>query len=292
MNDSNDLIHQFLLDRAGVRGALVRLGESWREVASRADYPPPLRALLGQALTASALLTANIRFQGSLSLQLKSAGALKLLFAQCDQGRLRGLAQWQDDLPAPLALDKLASPLFAVTLDHADGRRQQGLIAVEDGNFAELIERYFERSEQLPTKIVLAVDGDRAAGLLLQRVALEGGHDVDLDAWNRVQHLTATLTEHELLDLPPATVLHRLFHEEGVQPIETRPLEFGCRCSRERVGGMLRSIGRGEADAAIQADGRVEVICEFCNTRYYFDRVDLEQLFHDGASLAAPSLRQ
>lgn len=292
MSDSDNLLYRFLLERAGIRGVLVHLGEAWRDVAARADYPPPLRDLLGQALTASALLTGNIRFQGSLSLQLKSAGALKLLFAQCDAGRVRGLAQWQEPLPAPLALDQLKTPLFAVTLDHADGRRQQGLIAVEDGSFVELIERYFERSEQLPTKIMLAVDGDHAAGLLLQRVAHEGGHDGDPDAWNRVQHLAATLTERELLGLPPETILHRLFHEENVQTIETRALAFGCRCSRERVGGMLRSIGRIEAEAAIQEDGRVEVTCEFCNARYHFDRVDLEQLFHDGATLIAPPSTQ
>lgn len=294
MTDSDNLLYRFLLDRAGVRGVVVRLGDAWRDIASRADYPPPLRALLGQALGASALLTGNIRFRGSLSLQLKSAGALKLLFVQCDDGRVRGLAQWQDPLPAPLALNRLEAPLFAVTLDHADGRRQQGLIPVEDGSFAGLIERYFERSEQLPTKILLAVDGDRAAGLLLQRVAEEGGRSQsgDPDAWNRVRHLAATLTERELLDLPPETMLHRLFHEEGLQAIEARPLEFGCRCSRERVGGMLRSIGRTEAEAAIRDDGRVEVTCEFCNTRYHFDRVDLEQLFHDGSTLTAPPLTQ
>lgn len=288
MTDDYDLLHQFLLERAGVRGVLVRLRDAWREVDARADYPPPLRELLGQALATSALLTGNIRFDGSLSLQLKSKGPVKLLFAQWENDTVRGLAQWEGDVPAPLQLDELVEPLFAVTLEHRDGQRQQGLIPVEHGSFAELVERYFERSEQVPTRIMLAVGGDRCAALMLQRVAGEGGLNApDADAWNRVLHLTATLSREELLDLPAETLLRRLYHEEEPRLLQTRGLSFGCRCSRERVAAVLLSIGRAEAEAAVQADGRVEVTCEFCNTHYHFDRVDLEQLFHPGASQPA-----
>ena len=277
-----DHLHRFLLERAGVRGVLVRLDEAWKEVAARADYPPALRELLRQALAASALLTGNIRFAGSLSIQLKSAGALRLLFAQCDAGRVRGLAQWSGELPAPLRLDALPAPLLAVTLEPAGGPRQQGLIPVEDGSFAELIERYFERSEQIPTRILLAANGERCAALMLQRVAQGGGHahPVDEDAWNRVLHLTATTTTAELLDLPAQTLLRRLYHEEALRLLQVEPLAFGCSCSRERVSAVLRSLGADEAKAAVQADGRIEVICEFCNSRYHFDRVDIAQLFH------------
>jgi molecular chaperone Hsp33 len=288
MNRSDDSYSRFLLEHAGVRGVLVRLSDVWREVASRADYPAPLRDLLGQSLAASALLSANVKFQGSLSLQLKSAGPVTLLFAQCEQDQLRGLAQWQGEIPPELALDQLAEPIFVVTLEHADGRRQQGLIPVEKGGFGELIEHYFERSEQLPTRILTAVSADCSAALLLQRVATAGGHNADPDAWNRVLHLAATLSQDELLHLPAETVLHRLFHEEGVRLLETQALRFGCRCSRERVGAVLLSLGRAEAEGAVQADGRVEVTCEFCNTHYHFDQVDLEQLFREGGTAEVP----
>ena len=288
MSQPDDTVSRFLLDHAGVRGAVVHLTDAWREVAGRADYPPGLRRLLAQALAASALLAGNVRFQGSLSLQLKSAGPVKLLFAQCEQNQVRGLAQWEGEIPDPLELDQLDEPIFVVTLEHPDGRRQQGLIPVEHGAFAELIEHYFERSEQLPTRIVIAVSEQRCAALLLQRVATTGGVGADPDAWNRVQHLLATLSEPELLDLPIETVLLRLFHEEGVRLLDTQPLRFGCRCSRERVGAVLLSLGREEAQNAVQADGRIEVTCEFCNTQYHFDQVDLEQLFRDGGTEAVP----
>lgn len=287
MTASHDRLHRFLLEGAGVRGTLVRLTDAWHEVAARADYPTALRELLGQALAGSALLTGNVRFRGSLSLQLKSAGPVTLLFAQCDHDQVRGLAQWRGEVPQPLQLDRLDQPILAVTLEHEDGRRQQGLIPVEDGSFAALVERYFERSEQLPTRIVMAVSEGRCAALLLQRVATAGGVGADADAWNRVLHLTATLGEDELLQLPAETLLTRLYHEEGVRLLESRPLRFGCRCSRERVGAVLISLGRAEAEAAVQADGRVDVTCEFCNRHYHFDQIDLAQLFHDGGTAAA-----
>lgn len=290
MPQSNDHLHRFLLEHAGVRGVLVRLTDSWHEVAARADYPAPLRNLLGQALAASALLTGNVSFKGSLSLQLKAAGPVKLLFAQCEYDQVRGLAQWNGTVPQPLQLDQLQQPLLVVTLEHEDGRRQQGLIPVENGSFAELVEHYFDRSEQLPTRIVMAVSEQRCAALLLQRVATGGGHGADPDAWNRVLHLTATLSDDELLNLPAETLLTRLYHEETVRLLETRALRFGCRCSRERVGAVLISLGRLEAQAAVQADGRVEVTCEFCNRHYHFDQVDLELLFRDGGT-AAPASR-
>jgi molecular chaperone Hsp33 len=290
MPHDDDQLHRFLLEHAGVRGVLVRLTEAWHEVANRAEYPPPLRELLGQALAASALLSGNVSFRGSLSLQLKAAGPVKMLFAQCERDQVRGLAQWSGDIPQPLQLDQLRQPLLVVTLEHEDGRRQQGLIPVESGSFAALVEHYFDRSEQLPTRIVMAVSEQRCAALLLQRVATGGGHSADPDAWNRVLHLTATLRDDELLNLPAETLLALLYHDENVRLLETHALRFGCRCSRERVGAVLVSLGRVEAQAAVQADGRVEVTCEFCNRRYHFDRVDLELLFRDGGS-AAPAAR-
>lgn len=282
MNSPNDQLHRFFLERAGASGVLVQLEESWQEVAGRGDYPERLQRWLGQALAASAVLTGNTKFRGSLSIQLKSDGPVRLLFAQCsDDGQLRGLAQWKGALDAVRDLADLASPIVAITIENAaTGHRYQGLVPVEHGELSHLLQRYFEQSEQLPTTIHLACDGRRCAALLLQPLARTGGvGDSDPDGWNRAQHLMATLSDAELLDLPAADVLHRLFHEEGVRLLESRALRFGCQCSRERVAAVLRNLGREEADAAVQEDGRVEVTCEFCNTRYYFDRIDLEQVF-------------
>ena len=165
-------------------------------------------------------------------------------------------------------------------------------------SLAKALEGYFERSEQLPARIVLAADGEHAVGLMLQPVPGEGGHsaadtDEDDDAWERVGHLTATLGARELLETAPDQLLYRLYHEETVRLYDPRPLAFGCTCSRERVEGMLRALGRDEVEAALtERDGEIEVICEFCATRYTFDRVDAEQVLAGPDTPPAPHTLQ
>lgn len=293
----DDVLHRFLLPRAGVRGVLVRLGPCWREVASRADYPSTLLACLGEALAASALLTGNIKLDGSLSIELKSSSALRLLFAECsDQGLLRGLARWNEPLPEPLAFDELADAVLAITLGNIErGQRYQGLVELRQAGLAESLENYFIQSEQLPARILLAANAEQAVGLMLQKMPDEGGHDAapDDDAWNRVLHLTATLGKEELIATQPEALLYRLYHEESARLIETRPLAFGCSCSRQRVTAMLRSLGRAEVEAALAArDDEIEVVCEFCAQRYEFDRIDAEHLLSDGAAPGAPDTAQ
>ncbi len=294
---ADDMMHRFLLERAGVRGVLVRLGAAWRDVAARAEYPPQLHTLLGEAMAASAMLTGNIKLDGALSIELKSAGALRMLFAECnDQGRLRGLARWDDPLPVTLALDELPEAIMAITIGNVErGQRYQGLVDLRHASLSDALENYFVQSEQLPARIVLAVNGEHAAALMLQKMPDEGGHDVvpDEDAWNRVVHLTSTLSAQELLETPPEQLLYRLYHEESVSLSEPRPLAFGCSCSRERVSAMLRSLGRDEVEAALAArDDEIEVICEFCAQRYYFDRIDAEHLLSESAALGAPDTEQ
>ena len=284
MTDSNDVLHRFLLERPQLRGVLVRLRTTWHQVRDRADYPPAIAGLLAKNLAASALFTGNIKFEGALSIQLKAAGALTLLFAECGHdGRLRGLARWTADLTDDFTLSAGADPLLAITIENAaSGQRYQGVVPCDDDDLGALFERYFERSEQLPTRVVLASDGECCAGIMLQQLPAAGNaQPLDADAWNRVGHLLATLTQAELLELDAAHLLRRLFHEESVRLLDERPLRFGCRCTRDRVAGVLRTLGREEALASVQADGRIEVTCEFCNTRYHFDAVDIEQIFRD-----------
>ena len=293
----DDVLHRFLLEHAGVRGVLVRLGPAWREVAGRADYPPALHAMLGEALVASALLTGNIKLDGALSVELKSSGALRMLFAECtDQGRLRGLARWNEPLPEPLALNALPDASMAITIGNVErGQRYQGLVELQHASVAESLENYFIQSEQLPAHILLAANDTHAVGLMLQKMPDEGGHHAaqDDDAWSRIVHLTATLGVTELLDTAPEQLLYRLYHEESVRLFEPRSLAFGCSCSRERVTGMLRSLGRDEVEAALTARGdEIEVICEFCAQRYHFDRIDAEVLLSSSVAPAAPDTPQ
>lgn len=296
---SEDVLHRFMLEKAGVRGVLVRLGASWHEIASRADYPSGLRDTLGQAVAASALLTGNIKFEGALSLEFKSQGALRLLFTECtDKGRLRGLARYDAQaLPSQVELASLPEAMLAITIGHAERGRYQGVVQLDDtGTIGEALENYFERSEQLPARILLAADGQHAVGLMLQPVPGEGGHgaaEQDEDAWTRVGHLTATLSASEMLATRPEELLYRLYHEETVRLYEPKPLAFGCTCSQERVEGMLRALGRKEVEATLDdRQGEIEVICEFCAARYTFDRVDAERLLTQSETPPSPSTLQ
>jgi molecular chaperone Hsp33 len=292
-----DALHRFLLQRSGVRGVLVNLGESWQTIAASNHYPPALRALLGQTTAAAALLTGHIKVDGRLGIQMRGDGSLRTLFADCDNtGGLRGIALWQDPLPEPLTPRAFgAGAMLAITIENRtpgprEPSRYQGLVALDADTLSQALESYFDHSEQLPTRLLLAADTHHAAGLMLQQLP---GQSTDSDGWPRAQALFDTLGPDELLRTDPHTLLHRMFHEEDVALLSTRPLRFACACSRQRVGDMLLAIGHDEALAALESGpGAAEVTCEFCGRRYRFDRIDIEQLFAGGGSEPPNSLTQ
>ena len=295
----SDLQLRFLLPSAGVRGVLVQLDQTWRAMAARAAYPPAVAELLGEAAAAAALFTGHAKVDGRLSVQLRSHGALRTLFAECTAaGTLRGIARLQEDASEPGAatlsrdLRSLGDDaVLAITIENPalGGRepmRYQGLVELDADNLGEAFEGYFRQSEQLPTRLLLACDGARAAGLMLQKLPGDGGDD---DGWNRVGALFETLGSAELLALAPADTIHRLFHEESPHAMGGKPLRFACSCSRERVAAMLVSLGIGEAEAAVAAgDGEARVLCEFCGHDYRFDAEAVASLFR-GAGAALPA---
>lgn len=278
----DDVLHRFLIEDANVRGVLVRLSDSWQTIRASADYPSDVAAFLGQASVAVALLGGHTKVEGRLSLQLKGSQALRTVFAEYrDPGLLRGLAHWQDPVPAGLSLRDLGrDAVLALTIEtqppgQPEPVRYQGLVDLDADSLAQACEGYFSRSEQLPTRLILAQRGDRAAGILLQPLP---GQTHDGDAWTRIQALLDTLSEDELFDLPAETLLYRLFHEDGVRLLAEQALRFSCTCTRERVEQVLRGIGEAEALAAIEGD-TARVTCEFCGHSYHFDRVDIARLF-------------
>lgn len=288
-----DHLYPFLFDRANVRGQIVHLEDAYHGVIQRRDYPPVLRDLVGQAMAAAALLSSTIKFRGSLSLQVQGQGeqGLTLLVVQASsQGGLRALARWQGELPAEATLGELCPESYlAITIEPDEGERYQGIVALNSGSLAEALDNYFENSEQLSTRVWLAADAERAAGMLIQRLP---GESVDEDAWNRAEALAATITTAELLELNAPTIIHRLFHEEDIRLFDPSPFHFQCTCSRERVSGVLRSLGQEEVRDILQEQGQVEVHCDFCNQGYRFDPVDAEQLFlADDATPEVPSTR-
>ncbi|MCL7715723.1 Hsp33 family molecular chaperone HslO [Stenotrophomonas mori] len=286
MTDTSDLLVRFLLPEAGVRGVHVQLAASLGEILSHGDYPPTAKRLLGEACVASALFTGHVKIDGRLSIQLRSGSALRTLFSECTSaGTLRGIAQLEDGQDAPADLAQLGEDaLLAITienpgLDPREPQRYQSLVALQGDSLDDAFEDYFRHSEQLPTRLLLAAEGGRAAGLLLQKLPGDQGDD---DGWTRAGALFDTLGREELLALDGHGLLHRLFHEEQVTTVGDKQLRFGCSCSRERVAGMLQALGEDEARAAAAATGgQVDVRCEFCGRTYHFPLSEFGVLFTD-----------
>lgn len=287
-----DLLQRFLLDRAGVRGVHVRLDETWRHIREREQYPAAAMEMLGQACAAAALFTGHAKVDGRLSVQMRSEGAIRTLFAECTAaGTLRGIVQLADGVTtvSPDLRDLGQGGVLAITIENhgPDGEpvRYQGLVPLEAHGLDGAFEDYFRQSEQLPTRLLLAADGDAAAGLMLQKLP---GDEGDVDGWNRIGILFDTLTPQELLATDGARLLHRLFHEDDVATLGSRPLAFGCSCSRARVESMLVAVGRDEARLAA-ATGEAHVRCEFCGQSYTFTPDEIERLFDAaGRELDAP----
>jgi molecular chaperone Hsp33 len=284
-----DTLHRFLFDRFPIRGHLVHLDAAWRALIEHRQYPDAIRETLGEAVVASLLLAATIKFDGVLSLQLRGDGPMHLLLAQCTSGLgVRGLARYREGEGASGSHkinELIGNGNLTVTLENEENaQRYQGIVPIEGERLADSLQAYFQNSEQLPTRLWLHADAQGASGMLLQK--LPGASSlppadaalVD-DAWRRVQLIADTLTPEELRTLADAEILHRLFNEDDLRLFEPSPVYFRCRCSRERVAGMLQGLGEAETRSVIAERGKVEVHCDFCNRAYVFDAVDVEQLF-------------
>lgn len=273
---SQDQLQRVLLERANVRCVVAQLDQSCREILQRGHYPDRLARLLSEALVIAALCSSGVKFHGRISLQLRATGALRLLLADCtDAGGLRGLVRFDPAamLAAPSFAEMTHGGVLTMTVEPADQSQVwQGIVPLTGASLSEAIAAYFEQSEQLATRVMLAVSDDAAAGILVQR--LPGAAD-DEDGWRRVGHLLDSVTAEELLATDAETLLGRLFHEEDRRVFPARPLRFHCPCSRQRVARVLRSLGENELQAIIAERGEVEVACEFCNEQYRFDSLDI-----------------
>ena len=297
---SDDLIQPFRIDPFALRGRLVRLGPTIDRILSQHDYPEPVAAILGEAIALAVVLAGALKYDGVFTLQTKSDGPVRLIVADVStEGAVRGYAQYDrerlDTVPAntggsPSVPELIGSGYIAFTVDQGEHtERYQGIVELTGATLAECAQHYFRQSEQIQAGIKLSVarSGEngawRAGGLMLQRVPPEGGYrviadDVE-DAWRRAMVLMSSATPAELVDpeLPPRRLLFRLFHEDGVRVFETHPLEARCRCSRERIAGILRSFPK-EDIAEMREDPVTTVTCEFCNTKYEFTADDLAPL--------------
>ncbi len=287
MSDS-DTLSRFLFEDSGIRGTLVHLDASWRAVLATHDYPEVVRGLLGEALAAVALLAATLKFEGSLILQAQGDGPLRTLVTQATSARtVRGLARWDGEIPRQGTLtDRFGDARLVMTIEAANSEPYQGIVSLQGHTLADAVEHFFGGSEQLPTRLWLTANAQRAAGLLLQRLPGESVEDED---WERIGLLAATLTNEELDELPAERLLYRLFHEERVRLFEPEPLAFRCGCSRARIEDTVKLLGDREIEAIIAEQGALKVTCEFCNREYRFDPIDARQLLVEHTHHEPPS---
>lgn len=281
--EKRDQLQRWLFEHINARCVHVQLEDVLREALGRQPHPPAVERLLSQALLLVSLMSSGIKFNGRISLQLQSASSgIRLLLADCtDDGGLRCVARLNEQVALPDADDALWASLvddgiLTLTLEPRNqAERWQGIVPLEGAGLAEALENYFVRSEQLPTRVRIAVTGDQASALMIQRMP---GPSEDADGWNRLNQLLQTLTPEELEQLSGNELVTRLFHEEDRRQFPERALRFHCPCSRERVADVLTGLGSDEIHAMAAQGEVVNVQCEFCGQDYDFDPIQLLEL--------------
>jgi len=297
----DDLVQPFRIDPFALRGRLVRLGPTIDRILSQHAYPEPVAAMLGEAITLAVVLAGALKCDGIFTLQTKGDGPIRLMVADVSTaGAVRGYAQYDAakveaalsgvGVGAPSVPGLVGSGYIAFTVDQGeDTDRYQGIVELAGSTLAECAQHYFRQSEQIQAGIKLSVGRAgrggtwRGGGLMLQRVPPEGGFGVIADdvedGWRQAMVLMSSASAEELVDpdLPPHGLLFRLFHEQGVRVYETHPLEARCRCSRERIEGILRLFPTAELED-MRKDGVTTVTCQFCNQSYLFDEADLDRI--------------
>lgn len=277
-----DFRQRFLFDQFPVRGELVHLNQSWLEILKRHTYPEPIQKLLGEMAAAAVLLSATLKFNGALHLQIRGNGPLSMAIMESTSDRtVRGLAQWGGGVENKGFKELLGNATLVVTIENKASERYQGIVDLSSGSLALALEDYMKRSQQIDTRLWLATSDSQVSGMILQKMPelTNKQYFDDNDAWSRVTQLADTIQRDELADLEFENILHRLFHEEDVRVFEKLPVSFRCSCSRERVRDMLKMIGYAEVVDVLKTENRINVNCEFCNHEYNFDSVDVEEVF-------------
>ena len=285
---TDDIVAAFQIEAQPARGRIVRLGAVVDEILGQHDYPEPVANLLGEVCALAALVGASLKFEGRLIVQAQGDGPVAYVVADYDTtGALRGYCRFDADKVAavsggfarPGAGSLLGKGLFVMTIDPTDLKdRYQGVTEIEGETLALCAERYFAQSEQVPTRVRLAVAelqnehgrSWRAGGLMIQNIAEDDARGSTEDAWDRARALFETVGEDELVDpqVAPETLLYRLFHEDGVRMFQPKPLRAFCRCSDDRVRGMLAAFPPEDRADMIEADGHIRVTCEYCSKVY------------------------
>lgn len=279
---ANNSLHRYLFEDVSVRGELVQLSDTYQTIIASQPYPDAVKQLLGELLVATSLLTATLKFEGSVTVQLQGDGPVSLAVINGNNNQeMRGTARWKDHIPATGTIqDLLGKGQIIITIEPTDGERYQGIVGLEGDSLQSCLENYFERSEQLKTRLWLRT-GDsegnaHAAGMLLQVLPDGKGADNDFD---HLSKLTETVKDEELFTLPANDVLYRLYHQEKVKVFEPHDVSFKCGCSRQRSESAIVAIDRQEVEKMLAELGKITLHCDYCGSDYHFDSIDIAALY-------------
>jgi len=278
MMTQHDQLHRYLFENHAVRGELVTVSETWQRIMENHDYPQPVKNILGELLVATSLLTATLKFDGDITVQLQGDGPMTLAVINGNnKQQMRGVARVQGDIADDASLkDLIGNGYLVITISPQEGERYQGVVGLEGDTLAACLEDYFMRSEQLPTRLFIRtgeVDGKAAAGGMLLQVL--PAQDAEIDDFNHLATLTETIKAEELLTLPANDVLWRLYHEEEVTLYDPQEVVFTCSCSRERCAAAIRTLPDEEIDNILAEDSEIDMNCDYCGSHYVFDAMDI-----------------
>ena len=285
----SDLRQRFFIEDSPVRGEVVHLEEALQTILAQRDYAPAVQILLGEMLSATALLASTLKIKGRISLQIQASGTFKWAMAECNHlGEVRALADYEEDPHFQAAEDSstvlkaLVNPVLFINIEPEFGERYQGIVPLDKPTLAGCLMQYYDLSAQIPTRIVLASSNSRSGGLLIQLLPRNNEEEqrrVDEDLWPRLTMLTETLKADELTSLSANEILYRLYNEEEVRLPETEALKFGCTCSKERCATALEQIGVAAVRETLEFQNPIEMDCQFCNTKYTFTAEEALSLF-------------
>lgn len=276
-----DTLQRFLFEHADIRGEIAHLDETYKTIMQQRAYPPMVKHLLGEALVSSLLLAGSIKFEGEISLQFNGDERLPLLIVQCNHLlQVRAFAKYQeseDNIDYNSAF--LHGRMSLIINQYNSTQAYQSIVPIRSTSMAENLTHYFAQSEQLASRVWLAVHNDKAAGMILQ---LMPGQDTQQREhfWEYAVQLGQTISEEELLTLDNQTILHRLYHETELRLYDARTVHFKCRCNQDKMKQVLSVLGETDVQALLKEKGQVDVACDFCNQHYAFDSIDIAMLFH------------